>query len=496
MNAQEPPTQEERQALTPAVAEAIARLTQFRQDLYESFPHRADAVMDLIDALTGNIQARSPVELSLSPLFRREYGSVYDAINNFFVPSSPETADRERRAHDQKLLRLIADTLPPPQQRKFWLFGIDKTPAPRRFAVTLPDRTYVYQPNTLRGNKPVTIGHDYSILTALPEAVTPTQTPWVIPLHVRRVTSQETANQVAAEQVTDLVTDRTLPFHKDLCVQVEDSGYSGIPFLGAVAPLQNLVTIVRLPGNRTVYRPPAVGAEAPYAAGHPTWYGECFDLSDPQTWGEPDEVAQTTFTTRRGRTYTVQLQGWHNLRRRGKRGIPMHQYPFTLVRAHIVDASGQAVYQHDLWLLVIGARRCELSLVEIWEAYGQRYDLEHFFRFGKQRLLVTAFQTPETTREENWWHIAQLAYVQLWLAQPLAEALPRPWERYLPPTLRGSASPATVQRDFARIIRQIGTPARAPKRRGNAPGRAKGMRLPSRPRQPVVKKDRNQPKVA
>lgn len=193
--------------------------------------------------------------------------------------------------------------------------------------------------------------------------------------------------------------------------------------------------------------------------------------------------------------YTVQLQGWHHLLRRGKRHIPMHQFPCTLLRARVVDAQGQALYRHELWLMVVGARRGELSLIEIWEAYGQRYDLEHFFRFGKQRLLLIAFHTPETPREENWWQIAQLAYAQLWLAQPLAEALPRPWERYLPSVPRGRASPATVQRDFERIIRQIGTPACAPKRRGNAPGRAHGTRLTPRPRQPVVKKGRQQSPV-
>ena len=82
----------------------------------------------------------------------------------------------------------------------------------------------------------------------------------------------------------------------------------------------------------------------------------------------------------------------------------------------------------------------------------------------------------------------QLAYAQLWLAQPLATALPRPWERYLPPAAPDRASPAMVQRDFGRIIAAVGTPARAPKPRGKAPGRAKGVRPPKRTPQPVIKK--------
>jgi hypothetical protein len=322
--------------------------------------------------------------------------------------------------------RRLKSTLPPPQQRPFWLLGIDRTPAPRRFAVedarqsvTLPDRTFVYQPNTLRGNKPVTIGHDYSILAVLPEKITPAMPPWLIPLLVRRVTSAESALSVGVEQITALVTDQTLPFHEDLCVQpvladrpgAEDSSYSGIAFLGPVAQLPNLVSIVRLPGNRKVYHSPEPQINAIPSAGHPTWYGAPFVLADPQTWSPPDVVAQTTFTTRRGQTYTVRLEGWYHMLRRGTKDVRMHEHPFTLVRAQ-------------------------------------------------------------------------------------AEALPRPWERYLPSAPKGSASPATVQRDFQRIIRQIGTPAQVPKRRGNPPGRARGTRLTPRQRHPVIKKSPKRPAAA
>ena len=351
----------------------------------------------------------------------------------------------------------------------------------------MPDRGYVHQPNTLRGNKPVTIGHDYSVLAALPEKQ-PATPPWLIPLLVRRIGSHETANQVALAQIQTIVTEATLPWHGALCVQVVDSGYSGAPFLGPVAALPDLVSIARLAGNRTVYYPPPTPTEPQPAAGHPTWYGQRFALSDAETWGPPDQTAHTTFTTRRGQTYTVQLQGWSNMRVRGAAGVAMHLHPFTVVRARVVDAAGQPIHKRAMWLLVIGIRRSELTLVEIWDAYRPRYDLEHFFRFGKQRLLLTACQTPDDRHEENWWQIVQLAYVQLWLAQPLATALPRPWERYLPPAAPGHASPATVQRDFGRIIAAVGTPARAPKPRGNAPGRAKGVRPVRRTPQPVIKK--------
>ena len=87
----------------------------------------------------------------------------------------------------------------------------------------------------------------------------------------------------------------------------------------------------------------------------------------------------------------------------------MHRYPFTVVRARLLDAQGRPVYQRDMWLLVIGRRRHELSLIEIWEAHRRRHDVEHFFQFGRQRMLLAAYQTPEVENEENCRQIVQLA---------------------------------------------------------------------------------------
>lgn len=64
-----------------------------------------------------------------------------------------------------------------------------------------------------------------------------------------------------------------------------------------------------------------------------------------------------------------------------------------------------------------------ILLLDIFHAYQRRYDLEHFFRFGKQRLLMNRYQTPKTEHEEKWWFLANLAYLQLWLAHPVAQTL-------------------------------------------------------------------------
>jgi len=479
------------------IQEIISQLKQFRQELYEAFNLRADALMELIDALSSTPSAWSVVELSLSPFFHRHYSSVHDAIAHLFQPSEPEKADEERRAFEHKWVRLIAPYLSAPQNRKFWLFGTDVVPIPRPFARMLPDRTFVHQPNPVKGNKPVTIGHDYSHLVFLPEKIKAHDPPWAVPMMIRRVHSDEKATGVGAEQIDALMRDETLPFHDELCVHVADSVYSAVTYLGPVAVQEhrNLVNVVRSPGNRVFYRqaPPVEGKRG---RGHPTWYGARFDLKDPSTWGEPDVVEETTFTTRKGRVCRVQLEGWRDLLMRGKRDLPMHKHPFTLIRVRVLDDEGNPVFKHTLWLIVIGERRNELSLVEAWEAYGQRYDAEHYFRFGKQRLLMAAYQTPDVEHEENWMQIVALAVMQLWLARDLAKAMPRPWERYLPEAKRGTASPSFVQRDFGRIIRQIGTPAKPPKPRGKSPGRAKGERQQPRKRHPVIKKGKKASKPA
>ena len=476
----------------------MTQLEEFRQDVYDNVLRRADASMELLDALTGNTTARSVVELSLNGPFRRGYGSVYTAIGGFFQADPFQRIEDQRRLYDKKLMGLLAPYLPEPEQRPFWLFGLDVTPAPRPFARTLEDRGFVYQPNTIRGNKPIAIGHQYSTLELLPEKVQPQAPPWIVPLSIRRVASAQTGTEVGVNQVEELLCDDSSPFAEELCVEVADAAYSQVPFLGPLsqAHQDNLVTIARVRSNRTLYRPAPPVEKEPGKRGRHPWYGPVFDLKDPITWGPADKATEVSYITPRGRHYRVAIEGWQNLLMRGTRAYEMHQQFFTLLRCQVFNEKGEPVFQRPLWLLVIGARRAELSLSQTWQAYRQRYDLEHFFRFGKQRLLMNAYQTPDVEHEENWWQIVQLAYLQLWMARSLAQGLPKPWERYLPRPNPEGASPSATQREFGRILRQIGTPAQAPKPRGNAPGRAKGQRPKPRTRHPVLKKGAKKPDQA
>ena len=447
-------------------------LVRFQKQLYSHLDNRANAVIELLNALSGNTQMRSVVELSLHPLFGRQYSELYRAIDGFHLPEAVQW-------------RLMAPFLPRPQRRPFWLLSVDVVPHPRPYAATLADRTLVYHPQAVRSQKPITIGHAYSTLLLLPEREAESP-PWVLPLSVRRRASDQDQESVGADQVQALLTHPDLPFRRELCVVVGDASYSKRSFLARQSACPNLVLIARLRSNRVCYRAPE--EQGPRTRGHPRWYGPRFALNDPATWPAPDQEETFQMTSARGHLQQVHIQAWHDMLLRGTREWPLHRHPFTLVRIQVTDEEGKPLHRRPLWLLVMGPRRRELSLRDIYCAYTQRASHEHYHRFSKQRLLATAYQTPDGEREEGWWRLTQLAYFQLWLARSLAQALPRPWERYLPRMAAQVLSPSLVQRDFRRLIRQLGTPTRAAKPRGKSPGRRKGTRLPPRIRHPVLRK--------
>ncbi|MDJ0592642.1 MAG: transposase [Pleurocapsa sp. MO_226.B13] len=191
------------------------KFTRFRQDLYNCFNSRQDTVIELLDALAGNIGARSTVELSLNPLFRREYSALYKAIEEAFYAPGEEFSGEEgekspRQQQVDQLLEALAQVVPQPKERAFQLWGLDVTPMPRPYARTLEDRSFIYQPNSIKGNKPINIGHPISILSVLPEKAEPNSAPWSIPLSGIRVESSQTGLSVGSEQINLLRTSPVL----------------------------------------------------------------------------------------------------------------------------------------------------------------------------------------------------------------------------------------------------------------------------------------------
>ena len=323
----------------------------------------------------------------------------------------------------------MSELIDQPQQRPFYLFATDTTPHPRPYAKTLSERGYIYQPNTIKGNKPINVGHSYSVCSILPEKETDDHGAWAIPLSGERVSLDQSSVDVASEQIQSVMCDSSLPWHEKLCVLVADSVYSQRSFVFEQSIHKNLVVIARVRSNRIFYQSPPV-TESKKKRGCPKKYGERFDLADTETWHQPDETTQIQQTTRKGRLLNVTIQAWHEMLMRGTLEQKMYHHPFTLIRIHVTDSTGNSVWK-PMWLIVIGDQRREISPTVAYKSFRQRFDIEHMFRFSKQRLLMRSFQTPDVEHEENWILLVMLSYVQLWAAKDLATHLPRPWERYL-----------------------------------------------------------------
>ena len=105
------------------------------------------------------------VELSLNPLFRRDYNSLYKGIQEFL----PHQTDDKYSERVNCLLDAVSQTIPRTKSRSFNLLGIDTTPYPRPYSATLADKTFIHYPNPIKGNKPISIGHTYSVVSALPD---------------------------------------------------------------------------------------------------------------------------------------------------------------------------------------------------------------------------------------------------------------------------------------------------------------------------------------
>lgn len=439
--------------------------------------------MDLIDAVSAETNTTSIVKLSLSNLFRRKYSSLTDALDSLFrsdLKKAPTREDTKRQTFKVTQL-LAAECLPPQEEQGFALFAIDCTANPRIYADKVYDRTTVHAPNHVPGQKPITVGHEYSVLVYLPDKPTDRELHWVVPLSVRRVESHESGPQVGLAQLEEIATATVVKGR--FCVSVTDSAYSIGRWIIGVSKLPDAVNIARMRGNRTVYRVPPSGSKK--KRGRPLLYGEEIPLSTPP---QPDLEEMTTITTRKGRTHRVHLARWNDVIARGSDEVRTHEHPFDLLRVTVTDKWGKPVYRRPLWVMITGARRREVTSLQAYTSYSRRYDIEHFFRFGKQKLGLINSQTCETRHEESWHWIGLLSYNMLYHARQLGQAVAHLWERKKVHVAEPKQRPSQVQRDYGRIIRGIGTPAPVPKPRGKSPGRQPGDKSGQRPSQPLIRK--------
>src|SRR4029453_12001295 len=121
-------------AAMPMPTFPLARLDAFRNELHACFTRRADAPFALGDALLCAPAVPSLPHLSLEPVCRRSWGSVYAALARGRI--DPE------RLRDL-LVRVLPDADP-------LVFAVDVTTWPRCDAECSPQRGFYYHPSGIR----------------------------------------------------------------------------------------------------------------------------------------------------------------------------------------------------------------------------------------------------------------------------------------------------------------------------------------------------------
>ena len=136
--------------------ERIEHLQGFSGSLYSCFTKRGDATFNLLDALSSSgHECKSVVELSESPAFLRQYSSITDAIGDGLPHSLFD-----------KIPPLVYHATQSTSTRP--RFFLDCTSNPRPWAKKLFGRKIVHFPNPAPGNKPICVGHQYSVLSIAP----------------------------------------------------------------------------------------------------------------------------------------------------------------------------------------------------------------------------------------------------------------------------------------------------------------------------------------
>lgn len=456
-------------------------IKKFRDKIYHLSNNRQDATFELIDSLSSNTNAKSVIELSLNPLHRRNYCSTTRVLDEYY------SKNIDKKIKNDALTKIFSEHVSVNEKRNFLLFGVDCTSNPRLYSPTQEDRGFVYSPTIISGNKPITIGHQYSIAAFLPEKSNLDSPPWILPLACHRVSTDENGPLIGMQQITQCIQSSDA-FKEKLCVSVADSAYTNPDCLLESKKNPNQVHNSRARSNRKFYHPVKPDDQDGVKKGRKKRYGKAFHLNDATTHGDPDQREELITINKNGKAQKTVIESWDEMIMRGKKKKNVSDIFFRLTKICTYDENEKPLFKKPLWLTTLGERRFELTLPDIYYSYRQRFDLEHFFRFGKNRLLMDKSQTTDVNHEEAWWQLTMIAYAQLYLAHPIAKNSPNPWEKYLPEFKSSTReiAPTQVQKDFFSIIRTIGTPAQLPKHRKNAPGRQKGAIQIKRTRHAIV----------
>jgi hypothetical protein len=425
-----------------------ARLEEFRQVAYKYLGRAKDATFELTDAILLTRNVYSLADLSLSPVFRRKWSSIYEAL-------------QDSRPQRQKLMQLDIKQIPAEGRP---LLAGDHTNWSRPDAVTLQERTYEHTGTSIAGNKPITVGQGYSTIAWIPED----SGSWALPLRHERITSWESPIEKAIWQLKQVCEH--FPARP---ISVWDSEYGCAPFVLKTANIA-VDILVRLRSNLCLWGEP--GAYS--GKGCPKKHGDKFKLNEPKTWGE----AASVFEVDDPKLKRVRVSLWKNLHFRKAATRPM-----SMIRVERIDEQGNQRVSKPLWLAWVGEEMPPIE--EVWRLYLRRFTIDHWYRFLKQRLHWTVPKLSTPKQCERWSDLMPLMTWELWLARDIVADNPLPWQKS-----SDKMTPGRVAQAMGSIFAVIGTPAQPPKPRGKSPGWKTDQPRKRRIRYPIVKKTTTKPR--
>jgi hypothetical protein len=430
-------------------------ISEFREAVYQKVTSRPAAILDLVDALTIAGHVSSPVSLSESPLFRRKFSSVYDALVHGELGEDLKTVFSDNQDESWETIA------------GYEIHAVDGTPHERMAAETLADRGVL----KAQQKDPVRYGHKSSWLVRLVQS----GTSWVAPEDLERIGTATTDTKVAAQQVKDLATRNPRPK-----VITADSRYRDKHFLGAFAGLENTYALVRLQNNQKLSQEPTPKPKG--SRGAPPKHGADFQLTAIEREPDASEAFQL------GKQH-VRVRVWHKLH--FKR---LSKVTGSVVCVEFLKEDGTPRYKRPIWLFWTGSEN--VTPQDLCRMYLWRFAIEHLFRFLKQRLGLNDNRSTNLASLQRWLWIVALAYWQLLLMRDTV-TLNRPaWYPRKKDGQERPLTPAQVQRSAQAFLLQSGTPATNTRPAGKGRGRQKGYRPAPRKRFEVVfkiKKAQNLP---
>ena len=418
---------------------------------------RPAAIMDLVDALTMAGHVSSPVALSESPVFRRKFSSVYDALVHGDVGAELKHVFNRSQDPDWETIA------------GYEVHAIDATPHERLSAETLADRGALKA-----GQKEaVRYGHKSSWLVRLVQS----GTSWVAPEDIERIGTATSDTKVAAQQVQELAVRNPHPK-----VITADSRYRDKHFLGALAGLENTYALVGLQNNQKLSQAPVPKPKG--SRGAPCKHGADFQLTDI----EREADARKEFFLGKQK---VRVRVWHKLH--FKR---LAKVVGSVVCVEFLKEDGTLRYKRPLWLFWTGPEN--VAPQDLCQMYLWRFAIEHLFRFLKQHMGLNSNRSSNLENLQRWMWIVALAYWQLLLMRDTVKPNRPAWHPHKKDGQDQPLTPAQVQRSAQTFLLHSGTPAANTRPAGRGRGRQKGYHPTPRKRFDIVfktKKTQPQPKI-